>query len=42
MFLQDREYEFLKLWNYETIAKIMLTQQKRRLTIGKCTPPEGG
>ena len=40
MFLSDREYKFKKLRNYEII--IMLTQQKRRLTIGNCSPPIGG
>ena len=42
MFLQDREYEFYKLRNYENIVMIMLAQQNHRITNGNCTPPEGG
>ena len=42
MFLEHKKYKFYKFRNYEIIAMIMLSQQKRRLTIGNCTPPEGG
>ena len=39
LFLQDREYKILKFLNYEFIRIIMLSQQKRRLTTGNCSPP---